>query len=272
MSTAETETPVDEREIPDVSQETSAEVGPNDVQMLGQFKEGTISEIKDEAKEAMPKPDLNRSITSIGLNPQAVEASTGIWATFEREKKQIVQLEQSAVSDIGAVGNRPIVETKTKERKTPEQMVEIREKFQSERGKKLLKVFKSDAVSGGLNLVPFVGGGKMLAEAIAGETLSGEKLPDGKSQIIHGAIAIAILAMDISGVTELKLAGNGVKILGSLAVKLGELGLTKAAAIMAKTVELMMRHPQLTAKAEQAIEAKIRVAMSQVKDYRNQSV
>jgi len=53
---------------------------------------------------------------------------------------------------------------------------QIFEQASAERGGFLRDTLTSSLVSNGLDLVPFVGGGKMLVESIAGQTLNGEEI------------------------------------------------------------------------------------------------
>ena len=145
------------------------------------------------------------------------------------------------------------------------------EQARFERGGILRDALTSPVVSNGLDLVPFVGGGKMLAESITGNTLDGDEL-NGKSRIIHAAMGAGSLALDFTGVGEVKegalLTGKSVGMIGKLAAELTEKGAIKAARLFEISARFMAAHPELTATAEQAAESQIRAQIQNIKAYR----
>ena len=84
------------------------------------------------------------------------------------------------------------------------------------------------AVSEGADLVPFVGGGKQIAEGIRGRTLDGRVLT-GRERLGRAALGAGNLALDLSGVGEVEKAGLAA---GKVAGRMGE----KQAAERAATV------------------------------------
>ena len=134
------------------------------------------------------------------------------------------------------------------------------EKFQEKRGGMIKDILTSEIVSSGLDLVPFAGGGKMMVESIAGETLSGQQMT-GKDRIIHGAIGAGSLVIDFVGVGEIGkggiIVGKGALWVGKAGEKLLSKGAVKGARIFEKTAKFMTAHPELTAKAENFAEKKI---------------
>jgi hypothetical protein len=160
--------------------------------------------------------------------------------------------------------------------KTPENSIEARreytrESFQEVRSGMLSGVLTSEVVSNGLNLVPFAGGGKMLFESIAGKELSGAKLT-GKERIIHAAMGAGSLALDFTGIGELKdgaiLLGKSTGLVEKLGVTLAERGAEGSARIFARTAEFMTANPTLTTQAEKFAEAKIKGRVKDIKGYR----
>ena len=145
------------------------------------------------------------------------------------------------------------------------------EQARFERGGILRDALTSTVVSNGLDLVPFVGGGKMLAESIAGNTLDGEEL-NGKSRIIHAAMGAGSLTLDLTGVGEVRegalLAGKSVNMIGKLASELTEKGAIKAGRLFEISARFMAAHPELTASAEQGAESQIRAQIQNIKAYR----
>jgi hypothetical protein len=148
---------------------------------------------------------------------------------------------------------------------------QVMEGAQQERQTMLTNILTSDLVSNGLDLVPFVGGGKMLVESIAGGKLNGEKMT-GKERIIHAAMGAGSLALDFTGIGEAKdavvVTGKGVQLVEKAGGMLAEKGAVKAANVFSKTATFMAEHPEATAVAEKYAENKIRDGVDKVKEYR----
>lgn len=145
------------------------------------------------------------------------------------------------------------------------------EKFQEERGGMLTDIMTSEITSNSLDLVPFAGGGKMMVESIAGKTLFGEEL-SGKDRIIHGAMGAGSLALDFTGIGEAKdaaiIAGKSVGLVEKMGAKLAEKGSVNGAKIFERSAQFMTDHPQLTYRAEQFAEEKIREQIQNINNYR----
>ncbi len=61
-------------------------------------------------------------------------------------------------------------------------------------------------VSDGADLIPFVGGVKMMGESVAGKDVAGRTL-SGRERVAHGAMGAGSLALDFTGVGEVEKAG-----------------------------------------------------------------
>ncbi len=156
---------------------------------------------------------------------------------------------------------------------TPESGAErdkVIEQASAERGNILKGVLTSPLVSNGLNLVPFLGGSKLLTESIASTTLDGNEV-SGRSRIIHAAMGAGSLALDFTGIEDIPegtmLAGKSVNLVGKLAASLAEKGAAKSARIFEISAKFMASNPNLTAKAETATELKIRKIIADIRDY-----
>src|SRR3989344_2086565 len=110
----------------------------------------------------------------------------------------------------------------------------------------------------------------MLVESISGKELSGHKL-SGKERIIHGAIGAGSLALDFTGIGEMSkagvLAGRSVGLVEKVGAGLATKGAIRSARVFEKTAEFMVKHPDLTAKAELYADTKMRGMITQIKDY-----
>jgi len=131
-------------------------------------------------------------------------------------------------------------------------------------------MFTSEMASNGLDLVPFAGSGKMVVESVAGKTMAGSKL-NGKERIVHGAMGAGCLALDFTGVEEIRVVGKGVSIVKKVGTKLTQKGAVKGARIFTTTARFMAKHPELTAQAEKFAEAEIEKQIRNVKAYRKQA-
>ncbi len=76
-------------------------------------------------------------------------------------------------------------------------------------------------VSEGANLVPFVGGVKMMGEAVAGKDMAGNEL-HGTDRVVHGVLGAGSLALDFTGIGEAEKA--------AVALERGAVGVAKAGA------------------------------------------
>lgn len=149
----------------------------------------------------------------------------------------------------------------------------VMEKYSEKRSGLLTEFLTSETVSNGLDLTPFAGGGKMLAESIAGRKLTGKDV-NGRDRIIHGAIGAGSLALDFTGVGE---AGKGAIITGKSVALMEKLGTRlaakapKAGRIMARTVRFMRENPDKVAFAERYAETRLQQGIQVVRHYREQS-
>ena len=130
------------------------------------------------------------------------------------------------------------------------------------RGNLARTMLTSRAVSSGLDVVPFVGGGKIITEAVAGKRLSGEPL-SGKERIVHGAVGTAALVLDVTGIGEIRFVGKAIPLVKKMAEKLGTRGLTRAAKLFERTVVFMEKHASLVAKAEGVAEQQLKKVLGE---------
>jgi hypothetical protein len=247
------------------------------------YKGEKIQTVDNETQIALQSPNKRlESAASIGYAPEQIQQ-------FKQEQGIDIQLDQNR-QQIEFLGND--VRTKIEAVKSEETATEIpptaqieqmenqaeREKtieqFQEKRGDLLTNVLTSEMTSNGLDLVPFAGSGKMIVESISGKTLTGRKLT-GKERIIHGAMGAGSLALDFTGIGEAKdaaiIAGKSIGLVEKVGAKLAERGAIKGARIFLTTGKFMAEHPQLTARAEQFAEMKIREQIRSIKDYRAQA-
>jgi hypothetical protein len=154
--------------------------------------------------------------------------------------------------------------------KSPEGAAERREKIiesaQAKRAGLLKRTF-----SGAIDLIPFVGGAKMAAEAVAGADSAGEEMT-GTARVIHGAMGIASVVLDFTGIGEagkaIGLVGKSVSLMGRAAEKLLEKGAVKTASLVTKTAIFMGKHPKLVLEGEKLAEQKIGAVVKNIADYR----
>jgi menaquinone-dependent protoporphyrinogen IX oxidase len=159
--------------------------------------------------------------------------------------------------------------------KTPETAAERREKIIEGSQIKRASLLKR-ALSGAVDLIPFVGGVKITGEALAGETSTGVKM-DGKERIIHAFVGVASFVLDATGVGEagkaIGIVGRSIEAVAKLGEQLAEKGFAKAAALMTRTAGFMAAHPELVLKGEELAEQKIggaiKSTVKNVNDYRD---
>lgn len=148
---------------------------------------------------------------------------------------------------------------------------EIFEQFGRERGEILNNILTHEVTSNGIDLVPVVGGGKMLSEALYGKTLSGETL-EGKERIIHAGVAAGSLLLDATALGAAAktgvLAGRSIKLVEKAGSQLAAKGATKSSRIFQSTARFMEKHPKLVEKMEQTADTKIRELVHDIEDYR----
>jgi hypothetical protein len=157
--------------------------------------------------------------------------------------------------------------------------LETMNRFQAERGELLDKDMKIEVVSDGLDVVPFLGGTKMMIEALAGRTLAGDKLADkegnhgGTRRIIHAMVGAGSLALDFVPVAgEVKdgtvFVGRSVGLVEKLGTKFAEKGAFKSAKVFETSAAFMAKHPEATKKAEQAAGAKLKGKADEIETYK----
>ncbi len=175
-----------------------------------------------------------------------------------------------ATASYAAEQLKPSPTTQEEPSKGPETTAERREKIiegaQEKRASLLKRTF-----SGAIDLLPFVGGAKMAAEAVAGNTTTGEKMT-GSGRVIHGAMGVASVALDFTGIGEagkaIGLIGRSVELMGKAAEKLLEKGAVKTASLVTKTAIFMGKHPKLVLEGEKLAEQKIGAVVKNIADYR----
>jgi len=246
-------------------------------------KQERLQTVGKETQSALQSPSKRlESATSVGYSAEQLQQfrqEQGIDVKLDENRQQIETLGADATTKIEAVKSEDISAeipaTSNAERKdnNVEREATI-EQAQEKRGNMLTNVLTSEIASNGLDLVPFAGSGKMIVEGIAGKTLDGRKLT-GKERIIHAAMGAGSLALDFTGIGEAKdlaiIAGKSVGLVEKVGAKLAEKGAIKGAKIFLATSEFMAKHPELTAKAEQFAEMKIKEQIQNIKDYRKQA-
>ena len=143
----------------------------------------------------------------------------------------------------------------------------VRQQAQEERGNIALS-----ALNNGLNLVPFVGGGKMMLEAIAGKELGGKKM-SGRERIIHAAVGASSAALDIfGGAGDLErgafLAGRSTELIENIGGSLAEKGAAKSGRVFTRTAKFMADHPEVTDRTEHYADGKIKEKIKEMQKYR----
>ena len=261
----------------------AAEISVVDLQRhFENYKGEKINAVNSETQAALQSPNKRfETAASIGYTSEQVQQfkqEQGIDKKLNQNRQQIESLGINARTRIEAVKTS---EAKTETPSVKKEKIEnqderekIKEQFQEKRGNILTNFLTSEVTSNGLDLVPFAGSGKMVAESIAGKTLAGKRLT-GKERIIHGAMGAGSLTLDFIGIGEAKsvaiIAGKSVSLVEKIGAKLAAKGSIKSARIFFITAKFMTKHPQLTARAEQFAEVKIKEKIQDIKKYRKQA-
>lgn len=251
----------------------------DDEQKFEQRRDETLGDVESRASQT--KEDgiarLDRTSHSYDLPAEdiaSIRQESQVDEKLKSNSDEIDQLTQSTTEQIKSVGETPKSEQAPGAREGNVEKERTIEGFQEKRGAILTNVLTSETVNSGLNLVPFAGGGKMLVESISGKELSGHKL-SGKERIVHGAIGAGSLALDFTGIGEVSkagvLAGRSVGLVEKVGAGLATKGAVRSARIFEKTAEFMVKHPDLTAKAELYADSKIRGVVTQIKDYQREA-
>ncbi len=251
--------------------------------LLENHKDERVKAIDKEAQTALQNPTKRlESGSSVGYSPEQLKAlrqESGVDSQLEQNRQQIEALGAEAKARMEAVDthetvNEPPIASTIERAEGNLERKKVIEQAQEKRGHMLTNVLTSEIASNGMDLIPFAGSGKMLVESISGKTLSGKKLT-GKDRIIHGAMGAGSLLLDFSGIGEAKdlaiITGKSVGLMQKAGAKLAERGAVKGAKIFLATGEFMAKHPQLTARAEQFVEMKIKEQIKNIKDYRKQA-
>lgn len=273
----ETSIKTPEQQPPPKNPEDGFEI--DDEQKFEQRRDETLGDVESRASQT--KEDgiarLDRTSHSYDLPEEeiaSIRQENQVDEKLKSNSDEIDQLTQSTTEQIKSVGKAPESEQAPETQERNLEKERTMEGFQEKRGAILTNVLTSETVNSGLNLVPFAGGGKMLVESISGKELSGHKL-SGKERIIHGAIGAGSLALDFTGIGEMSkagvLAGRSVGLVEKVGAGLATKGAVRSARIFEKTAEFMVKHPDLTAKAELYADSKIRGVVAQIKDYQREA-
>jgi hypothetical protein len=250
--------------------QSSAEFNSEMEGLFNNYKKDKVKSVDMQTAEVFQSGHKRlENASTIGYSPEELarlKTEKGVGARLSKNQQAIERLGSDTKRKIESV-------TSGESAEAGEQRERIMEQFQEKRGNMLTNFMTSEMASNGLDLVPFAGSGKMIVESISGKTLSGRKL-SGKERIIHGAIGAGSLALDFTGIGEVKdvalIAGKSVGLVEKLGVKLAERGALKSAKVFEVTSKFMAEHPQLVAQAETFAEAKIKEGIKSIKDYRKQ--
>ncbi len=245
----------------------------DDEQKFEQHRDNTLDGVESAASHT--KQDgaarLDRTSHSYDLPEKEIDSileETQVGPKLESIWKNIDELAKKISDRIKTVGKSP-TSTQETQKETPEKGRAI-ENFQKKRSGILTNILTSEIMNSGLNLIPFAGGGKILVESISGRELSGHQL-SGKERIIHGAIGAVSLVLDLTGIGQMSkagvLAGRSIELVQTVGAGLATKGAARSAQIFKKTAEFMLKHPNLTAKAERYADHKIRKAVANIKKY-----
>lgn len=223
-------------------------INQENIKTLGEETNKRIAEITTEGSA-----DKTGNVEAVGTEESAKNSFESVEATDD---------------DIEETADNPPERSSAESEKRNEVMEEAQEK----RGGMLKEFLTSEIVNGGLDLVPFVGGGKMFVEAAYGETFSGKELK-GRKRVIHAGVGAGSLCLDLTGIGEVEkgaiIFGKSAVLLEKAGVKLAEKSATEGTAkIFAKTAEFMVEHPEITKRAEQSAEIKIREQIKNIKEYK----
>lgn len=239
-------------------------------QILGDVERQAL-EIKKDGIARLGETSHSYELPEEDIASIRQESQVGV--NLKSNSDEIDQLTQNTAEQIKNVGEVPESEQAIETQKGYNERQETIESFQERRGAILNGLLTDEIVNSGLNLVPFAGGGKMLVESISGKELSGHKLY-GKERIIHGAIGAGSLALDFTGIGVMSkagvLAGRSVGLVKKVGAGLAKRGAFRGARIFEKTAELMVKHPNLTAKAELYADSKIRGLVEKIKNYQRE--
>lgn len=146
------------------------------------------------------------------------------------------------------------------------------ENAQIKRAGTLKQFMTNEKTSFALDVLPVVGSGKMITEAIAGQDITGKEL-DGKDRIIHGAIGVASGILNLTGIgaaakTGGVVVGKSVLLLEKAAAKATAKGAVRLGKVLTKTSKFAARHPKITKRVEQYTDKKIRKYIRHSKEYR----
>lgn len=236
------------------------------------------SDMGEQLKVNQEKIETLREETNKRIVEIIAEESAGI-SSVETRNVEVAGTEYPAKSiseqaeAIGADAGKGAGNPSEQNGAESEKRNEVMEGAQKERGEMLKDVLTSPTVSGGLDLVPFAGGGKMVVEAAYGETFSGKELT-GSDRVIHAGVGAASVALDCTGIGEVEkgaiIIGKSAVLIEKAGVKLAEKSATEGTAkIFAKTAEFMVEHPDITKRVEQVAEIKIREQINKINEYNN---
>lgn len=146
-----------------------------------------------------------------------------------------------------------------------------RKKILEESGEKrsgiLNEFMTSEVVNQGLNVVPYVGGTKMVHESIVGRDMSGKEL-SGAKRVIHGGVGAASMTLDFVspglekpgmafGANVVKTEGETALIMGKIGETISDKGDEKSGRVFARTGKFMADHPEDTSEAERYADRRI---------------
>lgn len=236
--------------------------------------------VKKEGQDWMDKLPESSHLSEAEI--QALKKETQVDQKLEAVHGEIDEVANQAKEEIDNTGKAVEVEPttdakQTEEVKAPEkaeegQTVESREKqeakekvmeeSQEKRKGLATRIATSNITSTGLDLVPYVGSGKMIVEAIAGKDLTGYKM-SGKERIVHGLLGAGCLTLELVpvagtlGKDAVVVGGRSIVFLERAAAKFGSKGLVKAERIFQKSASFLARNPEITTKAEKYADKKL---------------
>lgn len=247
------------------------------LKVFGEQKQNLIDYVDRKTNEAISKGAQRLASFAEGIplsrgGQERAAAATGVQQKLEANTARFTAAlaafkERIQVGTKEALTAAPAAAPEKEQAKTPETRAERREKVIEGAQEKRASLFKR-VLSEAADLIPFAGGAKMAFEAVRGKTAVGGKLT-GTEQIMHGAMGVACVVLDATGIGEVaRLTGKSISLIGKVGEKLAEKGAARGARLMAKTAGFMATHPRLVLKGEEWADKQIVGAVKKVAAYR----